>query len=272
MNSTWQANPQWRLDVHDNHLIASAGCDEIFVVDEAPPESIAPLLKAWHDNQCAPLANDPLLGAAIRQLRRLGALVPSVAISSTTKPHAQLRWFGAPWPQLQEALEHHGWCIDESATLVLCIRTTATWEHFLANYEQNPPSATHVLIDLPYHHTVCLGPLVVPGQTACLACLGHRVMHRWGDLPPPQEPTNQQRAWGVAALLADSVMLGSRCVEKSVVLDLHRLHLQSTAVYAQPGCAVCGKYRTTYPSEGPEIGALQLPWLNDGKVLQPTEV
>lgn len=255
---TWQANPQWRLDVHDGHLVVSAGADEVYLVDEAPAEAVAPLLLAWQQGRCAPLAQDPLLGAAVRQLRRLGALLPAAALQDTARPRARLRWFGQAWPELAHALQQQGWQLDDQAPLQLCVRTTAPWAELLTDYQRQPPIGTHVLLDLAYHHTVCLGPLVVPGQTACLACFGHRLAHRWGDLPPPPAPANRQRLAGVAALLADHVTLGSRCVETSLALDLRQLRLEASPVYLQPGCEVCTGLRSTPAA----TGALPLPWVN----------
>ncbi|MEK8031990.1 hypothetical protein AACH06_14275 [Ideonella sp. DXS29W] len=254
----WHANPQWRLDIHDDHLVVSAGADEVYLVDEAPADTLATLMQAWQDQRCGSLANDPVVGAAVRQLRRLGALLPADALHHTAQPRAALRWFGQPWPELESALQRHGWRWDDDAALQLCVRTDASWAEMLHDYQHQPPRRTHVLLDLAYHHTLCLGPLVVPGQTACLACFGHRVAHRWGDLPPPPAPANRHRLAGIAALMADHVTLGSRCVEASLALDLRQFSITRSPAYLQPGCNVCASQRTSPP----DTGSLALPWVN----------
>lgn len=256
--ASWHANPQWRLDIHDGRLVVSAGADEVYLVDEAPADALVPLMQAWQDQRCAGLVDDPVLGAAVRQLRRLGALLPADALHHTAQPRARLRWFGEPWPELEEALRLHGWKLEDDAPLQLCLRTNASWSEMLADYQRQPPQGTHVLLDLAYHHTISLGPLVVPGQTACLACFGHRITHRWGDLPPPSAPANRQRLAGVAALMADHVSLGSRCVEASLALDLRHLNITRSPVYLQPGCEVCAHHRSSPTG----TGALALPWVN----------
>jgi hypothetical protein len=259
------ANPKWCLDVHGDRLIVSAGADEVYVVDEAPAQALPQLLEAYQANRCAELLDDAVCGAAIRQLRRLGALVPAQATAATVKQRASIRWLGQPWPQLVSALVAQGWDIVEDSAdvvLVLLVRTNASWTNALTLYQQQPISKVHVLIDLAYHHTVCIGPLVVPGQTACVACLGHRLMHRWGDLTPPPEPATLHRTVGIAAMLAEATQLSSGLVERSVALDISQLKLQSSVVFPAPGCPVCHAYEAKFIGDtSGHDGKLPLPWI-----------
>ncbi|PID33054.1 hypothetical protein CR969_02760 [Candidatus Saccharibacteria bacterium] len=46
----------------------------------------------------------------------------------------------------------------------------------------------HLFIDVSFHHTVSLGPIVVPHQTACVSCLYGRLRERWGITDPVKQP------------------------------------------------------------------------------------
>ena len=259
------ANPHWCLEMHGERLIASAGADEIYVVDEAPTPVVQQILEACGDGLAAELQDDLQCGAAVRQLRRLGALIPSEAALATSAKRTSVTWLGEPLPALTIALQAQGWQIMDSsddAPLVMLVRTNASWAEALAAYQTSTPKQVHVLIDMAYHHTVCIGPMVVPGQTACIACLGHRLMHRWGDLHPPAEPAGLQRATGVAALLADATQLSSRLVERSISLDISQLKLQSSVVFPTPGCPVCEATGAQFMGDAKlSAGKLQLPWM-----------
>ncbi len=259
----WIASPAWRLEVHGGLMVASAGADEVLLLDEAPPEHHERLLQAWAGDGCAALQADAELGGAVRQLRRLGALLPAQALAAPAAMRAQLQWWGTPCEPLVGALRANAWQIEapgSAAPLVLHVRTDHSWQALLTAYAAQAPATPHLLIDLAYHHTVCLGPLVVPGQTACLACLGHRVARRWGDLPPPPAPQLLHRAAQVAALLADGALLGTRLLERCISLDLRALRLDTHRVFQLPDCPVCARHAD--PQLAGAAGALPLPWLS----------
>lgn len=258
----WLPHPQWRLDVIEQRLVVSAGADEVYVLDEAPPEALPTLVAACQAGTARQLVADPLCGPAVRALRRLGALLPAGALQASHSPRASLHWVGSVWAEFTDALKAQGWdLLDDAAEapLQLLVRTTATWTELLQAYQARPPTGPHLLIDLAYHHTVGLGPLVVPGETACLACLGHRLLRRWGDLPPPSEPALRRQLAGVAAWLGQAGALGTRCVERALALDLRELRLQESRVFAMPDCPVCATHHP--PHLDGDRGRLNLPWL-----------
>ncbi len=259
-----RANPKWRLDVEGEHLIVSAGADEVYVVDEASSQALPRLLVAYEANRCASLIDDAECGAAVRQLRRLGALIPAQALTATAQKRAGITWLGEPCLELVAALAANGWHVvqdTDDSNLQLLVRTNASWSSVLALYQQRLIRKVHLLIDLAYHHTICIGPLVVPAETACIACMAHRLVRRWGDLPPPQAPTTLQRAAGLAALLADSALLSRSLVERSVAINISELRLQSSVVFPTPGCSVCAAYGAVFVGDARATdGKLPLPW------------
>lgn len=257
----WHLSPAWRIESLGEHLLVQAGADEVYLIDEAPLAEHARLIGLCERGEAGAWAHDAHIGAAVRQLRRLGVLVPQGA-DRAFEPHARLMWFGQPCEALAEGLISQGWQLsapDADAPLTLLVRTNASWTDLLASYGAWHSRGAHLLIDLAHHHTLSVGPLVVPGQTACIACLGHRVLQRWGDLPPPPEPAMLRRVGGVAALLSDGVRLGPELVERVAALDLRQLRMSRHHVHVQPGCPVCQASRLD--AEAELAPPFHLPWV-----------
>lgn len=275
MEELWVRSPAWVLrgvgadaDVDADasssaaplQLLVSGGVDETYWVDELQSDEGAKrVLAAWQTNSLHALRDDPACGAAVRQLRRLGALLPQAALQNVQ--HFSLHWWGAPNTAWQAELDRqldadagaHGMPAlrrvgveaGEAGAIRVYVRTTANWIESLRPYCETQSPHAHVLIDLAYHHSLVLGPWVVPGQTACLACMGLRTVRRWGDGAVPEQPlAAAQPALSVAMLLqllreAASVGGQAAWVEHSVQLDLRTLQTQRVRVYRQPWCPAC---------------------------------
>ncbi|MFT4243002.1 MAG: TOMM precursor leader peptide-binding protein [Acidovorax sp.] len=266
MDERWVRSPAWELRLIEAdtgaspgdgpHLVASAGADESYWVDEAPPgEAARRLHAAWLADRADALRDDADCGAAVRQLRRVGALVPQGGAAPVRS--FVLRWWGEPALAWQAELDRQ--LADTAPTLRriqgdgdgtadavwVIVRTTADWDTALPPYCADFPTRPHVLIDLAYHHSVVVGPWVVPGQTACLACLGTRTVRRWGDAPVPPRPLALAHAPLSAALLLQ-VLRGAAepgghapWIEHSTHLDLRSLQSQRARIYRQPWCPAC---------------------------------
>jgi len=304
-DSCWVNSPAWTLlaQAHDGRrlLVLTGGADETYIVDEAVTDAcVQRVVQAWQDGRLATLLADPECGAAVRQMQRVGALVPSRALDRVDRLDAV--WLGEPCAALVPALtammaeyrhasqsENHSGLLSASASdemdeyrhasqgenhpgplgasasdgsadvtdLLLVIRTTAGWESALSDYAALRLHRPHLFIDMAYHHTVGVGPFVVPGETACVACLGHRVAHRWGDLSGPAQPLVSGRPQSVAALLAAMVAAPGGLlplIETSVSLNLQTLASVSDKVFQLPWCPACGV------GHDASSGALNLPW------------
>lgn len=59
----------------------------------------------------------------------------------------------------------------------------------------------HLYIDLAFHHTLSIGPLVIPHETPCIACLHGRLRERWGERVPVERPEAWQEYPGVISAL-----------------------------------------------------------------------
>ena len=268
MDEVWVRSPAWVLQCvagtagEPAQLLVSGGADETYWVDElASSDGAQRVFEAWQANALHALRDDAACGAAVRQLRRLGAVLPQAAVQAVHR--FALCWWGdedGAWlqeldrqladaqsatpgqPRLQRV---GGEAAQQADVLQVYARSTASWVDALRPYcaEQDP--RPQLLIDLAYHHTLVLGPWVVPGQTACLACMGLRTVRRWGDAAVPAQPQALAQAGLSVALLlqvlraAADVGGQAAWVEHSVQFDLRSLQTQRVRVYRQPWCPAC---------------------------------
>lgn len=59
--------------------------------------------------------------------------------------------------------------------LAVLVRTNSTYANCFKKTKYQSIAKPHPLVHLAFHHTLSLGPLVFPGETACVACLQGRV-------------------------------------------------------------------------------------------------
>lgn len=264
MTSSLVSNPRWRLFFEGERLFLSGGADEVYLLDEVPTAAAAQrLLTAAENNNFDSLAQDIELAAALRQLRNIGAIATRVPI--TTPVSIALLWAGNAQPALQSALSklllsNHSAVITDAAnaSLAIFVRTNASWLDTIATYEEQRFTIPHLLVDLAYRNTVGIGPYVVAKETACIACLGHRLAHQWGDAPLPSQPNATLQTDLVAGLISNIVAdfaahgMCTHYLERAVSLNLQTLSSQRDRVFRLPWCPHCGRA----PSPAP----LALPW------------
>lgn len=247
----WVPHPAWTLDAGpDDALTVRAGADQVFVLDDLPAGVAAEVAAFWA-GAVAPGPRSAGATRALDQLVLLGALRPAVAAAGRTLA-VGVTFAGTAPPALQASLAEavgaagcarHA--VGAGADLAVCVRTTAT----LADAATRAAGLTvpHLFVDAAYHHTVSLGPLVVPGETACLGCLAGRIGARWGDPPPPPAPEAAGHAVLVAGLVAVELakVAAGACelANRTVALDLERWRVTDEALLRLPGCPGCGADR-----------------------------
>ena len=146
------------------------------------------------------------------------------------------------------------------ADLLVIIRSSSPLTDLIEQYEEI--DLPHLFVDIAYDHTISLGPLVFPGQTACLRCFVMRITRNWGDAQPPLDSGASDSTELIAALVFEQVKtfqkIGScpELVEKSWSFNLRAMTAQTDAIFRLPWCPTC------FPQgAGPEAGALSLPWV-----------
>jgi hypothetical protein len=236
-------SPAWVVEASGSpsggELVLSAGADRRVAIDGLDPSSRAAVL-GWQHGEPA-VAGDRAQRILLDRLVALGVLVPSVAASAgvllvgdaeVTSELARLMGAGTG-----------------SGDLVVAVRTGAVWPSV-------PDGCLHLGLDVALHHTIALGPLVLPGASACLGCLDARMAHQWPVPAVPNRPAVQRSLAVAAALLrvqADLVASSaSPLVNATITWDLERGITDRQSLYKQPGCARC--------DTGGANGRIVLPW------------
>ena len=247
-------DPAWSVYVQDGHLFVSAGADRVYLVDELNADEVARFHSGYQQDAWPALQQQPAFRAVIEKLVILGALYYAGPQRDTLR--AALRWAGEPLPALVEWLDllvsrRRGieWVDVESAhvDLVLVVRTNATLQNTSA--QSSEETRPHLLLDLAYHATLAVGPFVVPGQTACLGCLTGRLMHLWGDMPPPAQPAmNVHIELAGAVIMAHLETFRTRGTINALVGNTWTLDTETWAsrfhpVFRLPWCPVCAQGR-----------------------------
>lgn len=143
--------------------------------------------------------------------------------------------------------------------LVLLSRTRTTLRDLLVRVDYPAITKPHLLVDAAYHHTLSVGPLVIPGETACAACLQGRVTARWGDDPPPPSPRVLEAYPGmvreIVAMELRRIAEGdTSLVNATVAWNLNSREVTRHPLLTLPACPVCSALHPT------PTGRLPLPW------------
>ncbi|MDO5068331.1 MAG: hypothetical protein Q4D96_13720 [Propionibacteriaceae bacterium] len=128
------------------------------------------------------------------------------------------------------------------ADLVVVVRHRSTHQQIMEQVREL--EQVHLYADISFHHTVSLGPLVIPHETPCIGCLYGRLQQRWGDRPPAPEPAVvTDFPLLAAALLSTEVkrVLGgdTSLVGRTVAWDLEQRRVVSERLLTVPACPYC---------------------------------
>jgi bacteriocin biosynthesis cyclodehydratase domain-containing protein len=235
-------------------LVLSAGADRRIAVDGLAADDRAAVERWAAEGQVPslPPAGTPR-ARLVDRLVELGAAVPVAGNGGSTRVVAGDPAVGA---RLRDLLT------EEAGDLVVTVRSSRDgWPAV--------PAGLHLGVDLALHHTVVLGPLVVPGVTACLACLDARASHRWGRPAVPARPAVQRRLAVVAALVDVQVGLvaagTSPLVNATVAWNLETGQVDRQSLYKLAGCPRCSPAgAATDPADAAGAsgaGRVALPWV-----------
>ncbi|QWF77053.1 hypothetical protein [Amycolatopsis sp. CA-230715] len=252
--TTFVTDPAWRAQPRDEGVVVYAGADQTYLIPDLTRHQVDGVTRLFEQDAIDPAEIAEDVRPLLPRLRSLGALRPAVLPSRETPRRLRVgvRATG-PLPTALTVALYEAFPPVASPELDLVVRTAGTLRDLasLAAELTRP----HLLLDLAYHHTISLGPLVVPGATACLACLAVRSGRRWGDPPPPERPSATDCA-NLAVALAEHALRrlwdGSLALTDRVVSHhLDELTTTSEHVLPSAACPVC---------PGFEVGKTVLPW------------
>lgn len=237
-------DPAWALVREGAGLVVHGGADLRYAIPGVPDQAASELASGWCGGLLDRRSLSPRAAEVLDQLVLLGAL--GTGLGPGREPAARtvrVVCVGPPLPGLDAALASAGLEGAPGAALTLVLRTSGA----LAAVAQVAAdlSGPYLFVDAAYHHTVSLGPLVLPGQTACLSCLAGRVASGWGDPEPPPEPGATKGVPVVAALVAHEVAKAAagdnHLVSRTVALDLATWRVVEETVLWLPWCGLCGQ-------------------------------
>jgi bacteriocin biosynthesis cyclodehydratase domain-containing protein len=244
-------------------LLVSAGADRLYALEDVDETTAFELMAAWHCGSIDPESLSSSAGAAFDELLAAGIIERRLPAGSPRR--IGWRWVGTPRRDLDSELarqvQAHPSLRASSfadSELGIFLRTDGLLQD-ICDDTYSTLTIPHLLVDAAYHHTVSIGPLVFPGESACLACLVGRVVHSWGDVPPPPEPRVLASASLIAALatlefgrIADGEYL---LANATVVFDFEGPEVRRNSVYKLPWCPVCAPRAAM-----DDIGSIRLPW------------
>lgn len=261
--NSWWRNPSWTTLLDQERLVLSGGADALFLVDEVDARQADIIHRAWHGNSLHLLESDPVLRDVLDRFAQMGAIQRAKPVDGTLR--AGLLFAGDEDRPLADLLrrfvETHGlhWApAAAEADLTLVYRTNSD---LLTAGKVAPIDRPHLFIDGAFQHSLSIGPLVWPGETACIGCFAGRISRAWGDAAPPPAPAAGNSRELIAALMLEKVrqfaLLGT-CpflVERAVSIDLTTLEAQTNRVHRLPWCPRC------FPERAPwGAGSFPLPW------------
>lgn len=249
------ADPAWHAQVRDEGLVVYAGADLAYLIPDLP-RAVAVALAGLFEpvlRGVARTVDESRLGEPVRrhvaQLRTLGALRPAGLPPSDEPPPSGVgtRFVGEAPAGLVERLPH-----NDDPDLLLVVRTTGTLVDLVE--VARSVRVPHLLLDLAYHHTAAIGPFVVPGAGACLACLAVRAGRRWGDPPPPPHPGAVSSDFPISLALqaVQNIRRGSLALLDTVVtVNLDEFTTTRESVLPAADCEICPAL---------PVGRVALPW------------
>jgi len=148
---------------------------------------------------------------------------------------------------------------------VLIIRTKSTYADLLNTINYKSINKPHLFVDAAFHHTISIGPLVFPGETACVACLEGRLSSRWGDDIPPSSAEiaseNSDLVKGITMLeLSKIAAKDTGLINKTISWNFQNRTVIKNQLLKVPLCPICSKNVIDLN------GKLMLPWTKNESI------
>ena len=257
--SAWSWSDAWCLDGgtgtgFDDAIVLAAGPDVRFELDGLSTQT-SDTLRAWATGETITDTTDEESELA-SLLAGLGAINPElpddlgVAIVSTVDPSADPSSGSEPIGAFVDALTSRVRRVaTECADVAVILRSETTWP--------NAPLLPHLGVDLTHHHTLVLGPFVVPGASSCLSCLARQTERRWGPDIVPARPAIGRWPAVTAELVALQLEAAARgsvpLLNATSTWDLETGQATRDDLLRAPACGgLC---------RAPSVDFVRLPWL-----------
>lgn len=176
--SGFRLSPGWSVRRTDEGIVLSGGDDALFAVE--PAAFLQRLAEGEVLERGTIHRDETALFEKLVSAQIAVPVIPAGPTGTVALIGDELPW-ELPMPDGLKRVER-----PQEADLVVVVRRHSrlwTIAERAAELEQ-----LHLYADLSFHHTVSIGPLVVPHETPCVCCLAGRLTERWGENEPPADP------------------------------------------------------------------------------------
>lgn len=236
-------SPGWRVE-DSSTVVLSAGSDRRLALPSLSA-SLRDSLIDWSSANLPIIVTDLTVDQR-RLLDRLvdvGAVVPSGETRTVFVSGEQDDW-------LANGLAANGITVgtQTNCDVAVLVRTHMGWPE--------RPVGPHLGLDYTMHHTVVLGPFVLPGLSSCTSCLDVRTARRWPSIEPSPTPNVARWRNVIAELVTIQLDLAFRnaspLINATTAWDLERGNVDRQTLLKSPGCSYC--------DTGTSTGRISLPW------------
>ncbi|QQS20221.1 hypothetical protein IPL85_02095 [Candidatus Saccharibacteria bacterium] len=260
-NCTYRKNSSWNLIYENGLLILNAGADKIFAIEDTSSQVGKELVVLWDQEQISLDKLSPEAQEVAEQLKTAGILLNVIEQKQTFG--ISYYFLGSSDEQLSKRIENELGekykSVSSNADLLLIIRTNGKLVELTSSNYYKELAIPHLFIDLAYEHSISVGPLVFPRQSACISCLIGRVITYWGDAEPPTKPAIQHNSGLIAGVVGLEIkkileQYDRELVNNTIAYDFENHKVRKSSVYKLPMCPVCGS------SKIDNVGSIKLPW------------
>lgn len=262
-NDMLHKSDSWTMDLIDGRLIATAGADAIFEIDELNEDERVRFFKAYQAGDIAILEDDAGFASVISKLIQAGVFYRQI-LRAGKDVRVRLMWSAGVNQDVLLALEFANKnsgviFVEEEADIVVVIRGSG--ELMPISNLTKDISTPYLFVDTAFDHTISVGPFVVPGETACMTCFAGRLTRAWGDITPPSNPRMGNRALLCAAIILEAIEnfrekgVCPAYIERVWSLDVTSMKTTSEKLFKLPWCTTCGSETSGFGE-----GSFELPW------------
>lgn len=253
--------PEWSIRQSEKSLVISGGADSIYEIElENRAPSFFSSLKT----------NQPFIRSSLgtSEQRILEQLIVAEVIKPVLNKSKYLRVSLIGNTELLSFVKNQSFSMvlpEEDYDMAIIVRTNTSYADLLDNVQYQSITKPHLFVDMAFHHTLSVGPLVFPGETSCIACLQGRISRRWGDEKPPLKPMTTTKYLKLAnehiATEITRVADGDTSLtNKTCVWNFQDRTIKTHQLLKVPICPICSQNKI----DG--NGALALPWGKDESI------
>ena len=181
---SFKVSEQWRLFQVGNTLHIVGGQDAIYTIELAESE------ESFFGLGISCFSREELKDSdKIICEQLLSANIVHPILSLEDENSAVIGIFGDSLAVDSFQLKEQEYVTEQSECEIgILVRATSSLDEFLKLVDYENITIPHLFVDLAFHHTISLGPLVFPGQSSCVFCLSSRIKNRWENDHPPIAP------------------------------------------------------------------------------------